>query len=254
MLKTLDNSLQVLEHFTKEHPRWGVRELAKELGMSHSIVYRVLATFEKHGFLIQDPATQKYRLGLKLLEYGSIIRDSFKITDVIYPVMAEIAEATGESIFLTWLDGYEGICIEIAESQQKIKYALSVGSRTPLYAGASNKVIMAYLPVEAQAAIIAKGLKPKTDKVITAETLLAGLKKIRRDGWAYSTGEYSEATFGIAVPLFAANKQIIASLTAAGPEFRMPEEKVQQTLVVLRKGRDKIQDLLDRHIMINPFP
>lgn len=251
MLKTLDNALDVLKYFTREYPQWGVRELAKELNIGHSIVYRILATFEKHGFLIQNDQNKKYQLGIKFMEYGAIIRDTFKVSDIIYPVMKQLSEETGESIFLTWLDGIEGICVEIVESSQKIKYALSVGSRTPLYAGASNKVIMAYLSEEVQESIIAKGLKPKTDRTVTSkEQLLEDLQKILQREWAYSVGEYSESVFGIAVPLFNHNKEVIASLTVAGPEFRMPKEKVESTLQFLHNGRNQIQELLHRNVVM----
>ena len=49
-LKTLDNSLEVLKYFSKENPSWGVRELAKEMNISHSIIYRILATLKIMAF------------------------------------------------------------------------------------------------------------------------------------------------------------------------------------------------------------
>jgi DNA-binding IclR family transcriptional regulator len=247
ILKTLDNSLELLTYFTRANPSWGVRELAKEMNMSHSIVYRILSTFEGHGFLVQNQETKKYELGIKLWEYGAIIRDNLRISDLIYPIMQKLAEKTEESIFLTWLDGLEGICVEIAESSHKIKYALSVGTRTPLYAGASNKVIMAYLLKEVQETIIAKGLKPKTGKtIIQPDQIAADLEKIKKEGWAYSVGEYSDSVFGIALPIFTNRRQIIASLSVGGPEYRMPEEKVAEVLSILREGRDEIEACLDK--------
>jgi Transcriptional regulator len=247
LLKTLDNSLYVLECFTRERPKWGLRELATELGLNHTVVYRILATYQKHGILTQDEETQKYRLGLKLLEYGSIIRDAFKISDVILPIMEKLAEKSNESVFLTWLDNDECICIEIIESSQDIKYALSSGSRTPLYMGASNKVIMAYLSPEAQKRIIAKGLPSKTGKSVLPEKLLQELHKIRTNGWAYTTGEYSESTFGIAVPLFDNKGRIMASLAVCGPEYRIAEAKVKETLSMLLRERDNVQTLLNKY-------
>jgi DNA-binding IclR family transcriptional regulator len=247
VLKTLDNSLTILEYFTKECPAWGLRELAKELEINHTIVYRILTTFVSHGFLTQDPITKKYQLGLKLLEYGSIIRANSGISDIIYPIMKDLSEETGETIFLTWLDKYEGICLEVVESAQRIKFQLSVGSRTPLYLGASNKVMMAFLPRESQELIIAKGMKPKTAVVPSKEKLLGDLQRIKQEGWAFSTGEYTELTFGLAVPLFDSHGQVIASLTVSGPEYRMPVANVDNALLKLLAGRNKIQDLLHQH-------
>ncbi|QUO41408.1 IclR family transcriptional regulator [Brevibacillus composti] len=247
MLKTLDNALDLLTYFTREKRQWGVRELAKEMHVSHTVVYRILATYERYGFVRQEAKTKKYELGFAFLEYGSILRDNLDMTQLIYPVMKKTADATRESVFLTWLDGTEGICLEIAESQQAVKYAFSVGTRTLLYAGASNKVIMAYLPPDVQTAIIGKGLLAKTAHTIQSEErLLDDLSRIREQGWAYSVSEYTDNVFGIAVPLFASDGKVTASLTIAGPDYRMPAEKVPHALEVLQAAKEEIQTYLQR--------
>ncbi|KIL42443.1 IclR family transcriptional regulator [Gordoniibacillus kamchatkensis] len=250
MLKTLDQSLAVLNKFTREHPSWGVRELASEMEMSHSIVYRILATYHKHGFLEQDKETRKYGLGLRFIEFGAMAGDRLGLAERIRPIMKRLSEATGESVFLTWLDGREGVCLDIYESSQLLKYALAVGSRTPLYAGASNKIIMAYLTQGEQERIIAEGLKAgKPPKSFPGkDKLLAGLQNIRQEGWAYSLGDYSDSVFGIAVPLFNRNSEVTASLTVAGPEYRMPQENVAHTLQLLRSARDEVQQVL-QHLL-----
>ncbi|WP_062234486.1 IclR family transcriptional regulator [Fictibacillus sp. FJAT-27399] len=247
-LKTLDNSLELLKYFTKQHPSWGVRELAKEIGISHSIVYRILATFQNHGFLVQNKESKKYELGIRFLEYGHIVQDKMRLSDVIFPIMKGLSEKTEESIFLTWLDAMEGITVEIAESNQRIKFAVSLGTRTPLYAGASCKVIMAFLPKEKQTEIVHKGIAPFTDKtILDTEKLLMDLQDIRKKGWCYSIGEYSESVFGLGVPLFNSKNEIIASLTMAGPEFRMPEHKVPNALEILQMEAQKIQSHLKNY-------
>lgn len=217
------------------------------MNMSHSIVHRIMTTFEAHGFLLQNKDTRKYELGTKLWEYGSIIRDNLRISDVIFPIMQELSRETGESVFLTWLDYHEGICVEIAESPQKLKYAVTIGHRAPLYAGASNKVIMAFLPEDEQQAIVTKGLKPVTGKtIIKPDKLLEDLERIRVNGWAYSVGEYSDSIFGIALPIFSGRREILASLTLGGPEYRMPNDKVVPTLQIMRQRCDEIEGCLHR--------
>lgn len=214
--------------------------------MSHSIVYRVLATFEDHGFLVQNEETQKYELGIKFWEYGQIVKGKLNITDLIIPSMESLALETGESIFLTWIDGLEGICLEIAESSQKVKFAVSIGSRTPLYAGASNKVIMAYLPPEKQEVIITQGLQEITAQtIINPEELRRNLEEIRRLGWCYSVGEYSEEVIGLAVPLFTRKGQVIGSLTVAAPQYRFPESKVKEVTDQLRSRAREVQSNLN---------
>jgi DNA-binding IclR family transcriptional regulator len=247
-LKTLDNSLEILNYFTRETPSWGVRELAKEMGISHSIVYRTLASFEKYGFLEQDPLSKKYELGLRFLEFGQMVKEKMRLSELVYPVMKRLAEQVEESIFLTWLDKADGVTVEIAESAHRIKYEVSLGTRTPLYVGASCKVIMAYLPRDKQQEIISNGLKAFTkNTILDEEKLLKDLSEIKEKGWCYSVGEFSDSVFGLGVPLFNSQNEIIASLTISGPEYRAEEMNTKEALNVLQKAAGKIQDYLKHY-------
>lgn len=248
-LKTLDNSLEVLKYFSKENPAWGVRELAKEMNISHSIIHRILATFENHGFLNQNPETKKYELGLRFLEYGQMVKEKLNLSDFVLPIMKKLSEEIKESVFLTWLDGADGVTVEIAESSQTIKFSVSMGTRTPLYIGASCKTIMAYLPEKKQKDIMDSGMKKLTTETITdPEELLIDLEKIRTQGWCFSTGEYSHSVFGLGVPLFNNKGEIIASLTIAGPNYRKPvEEKLPDMVKVLQYAAMSIQRYFDQY-------
>ena len=55
---------------------------------------------------------------------------------------------TGESVFLTGLDGDEALTLDAMEPDNKVKYSVSLGSRVPLYAGASYRAILAFMPPE----------------------------------------------------------------------------------------------------------
>lgn len=245
ILKNLDTALHILSHFTNKKKTWGVRELAKELDISHTIVYRILSTYEKHGIIQKNTDTSKYQLGMKLLEYGLVIKESFGITDIILPIMKRLSEETQETIFLTWLDGDEGVCLEIAESTQKVKLTATVGSRTKLYAGAWGKAIMAFLPDEIIEANIAQGIEQITSKtIVSPEKLKENLRDIKEQGWCYSVGEYADNTTGIAIPLFNGNNQVIASIAVGGPDYRIGPERVDNIIKYLIKGRDEIQKYL----------
>ncbi|WP_408008469.1 IclR family transcriptional regulator [Pseudalkalibacillus sp. A8] len=247
-LKTLEKSLEVLKCFTEEKSSWGVRELANEINMNHSVVFRILKTFEEYGFLVQNTRTNKYELGLKFFEYSLIVSNKFKISDVFYPYMKELAESTGESVFLTWLDGNEGVCLLIAESDQTVKYTVSVGSRNPLYAGASHKVILAYLPREKQEQIIDKGIIKFTDNTITnSELIFEDLKKIKQQGWSYSIGEYTKDVAGIAVPIFNRHNTIVGSLTVATPSYRINDDKANEIIEKLNNTQKQLQHEILKH-------
>ncbi|UOQ92333.1 IclR family transcriptional regulator [Halobacillus shinanisalinarum] len=246
-LKTLDNSLNVLKYFTNITPSWGVRELAKEMDMNHTIVYRILSTFENHGFLYQNDVTKKYHLGLRFLGYGQIVQKQFNISQAIHPIMERVANQTNESAFLTWLDGHDGVTVDIAESSQQIRFDVDIGSRSPLHAGASCKVMMAYLSKEEQEELIQKGLEELTpNTIVDAEELRADLNTIRDQGWVYSVGEFADQVFGLGVPLFDQGQKILASLTIAGPAYRLSESDVEGHVDILLKEAETIQTFLNQ--------
>lgn len=244
-LKTLENSLEVLKYFTRQTPSWGVRELAKEMEISHSIVYRILSTFEESGYLYQDPETKKYELGLRFLEYGEMVKDRINLSAEVIQAMKRVVEATNESAFLTILDGFEGVTVEMVETSQSIKYAVSIGTRAPLYSGASCKAMMAFLPQEQQRKIIENGLQALTPKTITnPEELIKDLDAIRRQGWCLSSGEYANEVFGLGVPLFDLSGNVFGSLTISGPIYRLPNVENEQTVAILQKEGQHLQRYL----------
>ncbi|MFD1385975.1 IclR family transcriptional regulator [Oceanobacillus oncorhynchi subsp. oncorhynchi] len=240
MLKTLDKAIQVLNCFTKEKTSWGVRELARELNTSHTIISRILKTFENNGFLTQDKETKKYYLGLKFIEFSQIIQERISVTEEVLPIMETISELTKESIFLTWKENNEGVTLAIAESEERIKFSVSIGTRTPLYVGASCKSIMAYVTDDEKMKIIEEAELPDSD----ISELLEELNQINRQGWSYTCGEYSDQVFGLSVPLFDNKQQIIASITIAGPAYRINEEKKAVMLKVLQEETRRIQQMI----------
>ena len=233
-LKTLSKSLDLLDCFTTDRPTWGVRELAKELDMHHTVVHRILATFESHGVLIQNTETLKYHLGLKVLEYSKVVTEQLNIQQYVRPLLKEIADATDESVYLTMLEGKEGVCVSLLLSSQEVKHIIPIGSRSPLYAGASNKVMMAFLSDELQEEIIQEGLQSVTSQTITEPGhLQEQLQKIRSQGWCVSLGELTEDVIGIAIPIIDLQGKVMASVTVAGPKYRFTDEKIEHNLNAL---------------------
>lgn len=245
MLKTLNNAIQVLNCFTDEKYWWGVRELSRELNTSHTIISRILKTFEKNGFVKQNLETQKYCLGFKFIEFNQIIQKKMSITEELLPIMRTISNKTNESIFLTWKENNEGVTLAIAESEERIKFSVSVGTRTPLHVGASCKSIMAFLTDKEKNQIINEYTQLQSKFLITNTTvILDELNEIKNQGWVYTSGEYSDRVFGLSAPLFNKMRQPVASITIAGPEYRVSDDKREKMLNILKEETENIQRII----------
>lgn len=247
MLKTLDLALKVLMMFTREKPTWGGRELANELGLNHTNVYRILETLEKNRFISKDKETKKYSLGYATWELGMIMYETLNVQSLVRPVLKRLMEQTGESIFLTIIDRDEAVTLEAIEPENKVKFSVSAGSRAPLYVGASYRAILAYLPEEFIESVIEKGMVQYTETTMTSpEELKVELAQIKKQGWAKSQGEYTPDVIAVAVPLFDRD-EIIGSITVSGPIYRMSEGKAEEYLPLLKETRDEISQIIQRY-------
>lgn len=247
MLKTLDQSLKVLKMFTKDKPSWGVRELAQELNTNHTNIYRILDTFEKHRFLVQNPDTKKYSLGFAVWELGLTMYESLNVRELFTPLLTDLMKKTGESVFLTTFDGLEAITLDIVETDNKVKFTASMGSRAPLYVGATYRAILAYLPQDTINQVIKLGLRPYTkDSIVDPEELHKELEIIKGQGWAKSSGEYTPDVTAIAVPLFY-NNQIAGSLTVSGPIYRMSDTTIEHNLLLMKETSLKLMDIMEKY-------
>ncbi|WP_067841383.1 IclR family transcriptional regulator [Amphibacillus sediminis] len=244
--KTVMKALNVLEKFTVDRPTWGLRELARELDMSHTIVHRLLSTFETRGYLFQNPETQKYELGIKFMELSNVVEENLKLSQWIEPIMKQVAEETGESVVLTLLDNSEGLFAKIVESNRQVRFAESIGKRSPLYKGASHKVILAFLPEEVQLEIAQQGMLESAEEIVSSDLFLTKLAEIKRREWAYTSGETIQEVAAISVPLFDYQKQVLGSLSVAGPVYRIEQVNPEQVASILKRNCLELSSILSK--------
>lgn len=237
-LKTLDSALALLSYFTVRQSTWGVRELAKYSGVHHAVVHRVLATFAENGYLIQHPETSKYSLGLRLFELGQVVRKTFTPEEIVRPVLEQLARQCGETVFLSWLDGYQGLCIGMVQSQHQLRFSIELGERFALLAGAHAKAILAFQPSAFREAIYQQG----KDSAATRADMEPRLDEVRQNGWAYTYGEAAAGVAGLAVPLWSPNHQaVVGSVSIAGPQQRIGETDQPQLISALLQASKNLE-------------
>ena len=249
-LKTVDRALQVLLQFDEEHPEWSGGELAQSLGLHRSIVYRILTTLQRRGFVTRIGDRGRFRLGNKLVELGNVVLASNDLRQIAHPVLAWLVRETGESAFLTVASEDESVCIDKIDSRRQVRVTLTIGGRYPLYAGASNKILLAYLPSDTVNGLIAKGLESITPRTITEATQLKeDLATIRAQGYAISVGELTPDVAALAVPLRNSNGSVVAALSIAGLASRFGEDRLPSLIsATCQAAGDISTQLLAWHI------
>ncbi|WP_107839577.1 IclR family transcriptional regulator [Metasolibacillus meyeri] len=248
MLKTLNLSIAVLRMFTKEKPTWGGRELAVAMDLNHTNLYRILETFEMNGFITKDPVTKKYSLGIALWELGMNMYDSLNIDQLCIPILEDLQKETGETAIFTVLNGLEALTLLKVEPENKVRFSVSRGSRTPLYVGASYRSMLAYLTEEQISKVIDQPLVAYTERtMVDANEIRQELENIRTKGYAVSQGEYTVDVLAVAMPIFDSNQQIVASVTVSGPLYRFTEQKIEEVIEPLARTKKAIESIIGRY-------
>ena len=227
-IQTIDRMIQIMDCFTIDLNNLGVREVARLTGLSPSVCGRLMMALKDQGLLLQHLSTRAYSVGPKSLRWAEVYTTNLDIRNVALPVINELLIETKETISLYILDGDERLCVERMESAQNVRIVARIGRRLPLYAGSAGKLLLAFLPEKRQEEILSRStLQPFTVKTITdIKTLKVELKTIRKQGYAFSDGEWVEDAAGIAAPIFDIKGDILAALTISGPSFRFTPDKI----------------------------
>jgi DNA-binding IclR family transcriptional regulator len=245
-VKTLDRLVEVLDCFTREQPAWSLAELSTRLNAPKSTLHRFLTGLEAHGILRRDSYDKKWRLGYHSVIWGSVAAESTTLRDLAKPVVCELVETSGETAILTVYHDREVLCIDLCETPHPVRLRMAIGTRRPAHAGASSKVLMAYLPDDEIQAIVRERGLPKlcTNTITDLETLQVELARIRQQGYAESVEETDHGAWGVATPIRDWRGQVVAGIGVAGPTMRYSKEKVTQYVTLCRQAAERISALM----------
>ena len=102
MIQSVDRALAILELF-KDIDYLGLTEIAKKMGIAKSTAFGLVNTLMSKGFLEKDSVTNKYRLGVILLELGGLYSSRLDIRNEALPFMHGLREKTNETVQLSIL-------------------------------------------------------------------------------------------------------------------------------------------------------
>lgn len=116
-------------------------EISEKLELYPNTIHRILDTLKHWGYVEQDFNTQKYQLGLKLLELGMTKLHQMDLVREATPYLKELVKQCNETVHLGVLEEGEVLYIAKEESSQTIRMCSYVGKRAPLYCTALGKVL-----------------------------------------------------------------------------------------------------------------
>ena len=199
-LESVDLTLRLVELLASSKMPKGVTEVAQELGISKTRAHRHLRCLVDLGYAYQDPRTEGYEVGIRVLSLGELVRDRFDVGRLMYPVMAGIGEASGFAVTLASVVENEVTVLEMVPGKGLFEFTIRPGARLGYLSSAHGLVTLAYAPPEALEAELARDGAGPVFK--TAERVRKALQDIRKNGWARSVDGVQPGFGALAAPVF----------------------------------------------------
>jgi DNA-binding IclR family transcriptional regulator len=141
--QTLDRGLRVLSLLAQARDGLSVNDLAASLGVSRTVVYRLLTTLEAHDLVRRD-AEGRARLGFGVARLAGRVHPLLRRAAL--PVLRRLADDVGATAHLTIAEGEEAVAVAVVEpSRTDYHVAYREGARHPLGRGAAGRAIEAGL-------------------------------------------------------------------------------------------------------------
>jgi DNA-binding IclR family transcriptional regulator len=209
------------------HSKLSFNDMVQLSGIPKTSVYRMVLSLEEMGLLDKDEEG-KYSLGLLFLQFGHLVAERLDIRQAALPVMKALHDEVGEAVNLIVQDGNEAIYIEKLDTKQRVRLYTAIGRRTPLYAGACSRVILAFLPPhEREEYLAGTELKAIASGTITdKEKLRLLLAESQAAGYTVSRSELENYTSAVAAPIFNHKGEVTAGISIAGLDVNYQEEKL----------------------------
>ncbi|MGB9594124.1 MAG: IclR family transcriptional regulator [Anaerolineae bacterium] len=234
-VQSVERAIAILQAFSRERPERGVSELARELGVHKSTVYRLLATLERRGLVARNPETERYRLGLELLTLAAQVVEHMDVREIARPHLRDLSERCQETVNLAVL--HEGQVMDLeqfAPPVRSVKNIGWVGRRMPPHCTAAGKVLLAHLPPDKLERFLQSHLDRLTPRTITDPARLREeLDRVRAQGYATAEEELEDGLNALAAPIHDHTGAVVAAVSLAGPAFRVPPVVFPQLAALL---------------------
>lgn len=232
--------LQVLMAFTPEHPIVTVDAIAKGIKVPLSTAYRYIALLREVG-LVTDDGHGGYHLSPRMVELARASRAAFSFIELALPLMEKLRDASGETVTLIRRVGDAAICIERAESAQRVRLSFEVGSSFPLHRGAAPKLLLAHMADREREDYLSRARRVDPEMKRRPGPFSEELATIARQGWSESMEEITPDIWAAAAPVIE-GARLAAALSVAGPSFRLSVRQRARIVALVRRTAEEISE------------
>jgi IclR family transcriptional regulator, KDG regulon repressor len=245
VLESVAIVFKLLDELTLARRQMGVSELARLLNESKVRIYRHISSMKQIGVVEQDPLTEKYRLGAKLMVYGNVASEQFDLRAMAEPYLTRVRDETGQTALLAVATGESTLVVAAVESTSDVVISVKPGTRPPVHCSAQGRVVLAFMDPEESARFLYRKLAPQTGQSLTDPNLIKErLKLIQGRLFEISVGEVMEGITALAAPIFRDQNRLAGSIGIIGGGRDVPDPPSQSALLAIQAAAAELSGRL----------
>jgi DNA-binding IclR family transcriptional regulator len=224
-VRALERALDLLGAFSVAEPELSFSELAARVDLPKSTTVRLLSILEERGYLQRSPETERYRIGIRAFEIGSIYLQTLRLETEAHPFLERLAAETNQTANLAVLDQGQIVHVAVVAPNRSIRFYATIGQRESSHCTGLGKALLAYQPADVVEEVARRwGLPRRTDRTITTiDGLQAELARIREQGYAIDAEESEPGLTCIAAPVWDDRNRVVAALSVSGQSAEYDE-------------------------------
>src|ERR1700730_11322464 len=239
-VQSVDRAVAILEILARDGEA-GVTEVARELDVHKSTASRLLAALDRRGLVTPGTGRGEFRLGVGLVRLAGAASQKLDVVQESRPVCRALAQEVGETVNLAIMSGRDALYLDQVAGPAALSPHNWAGQRIPLHATSDGKVLLAYLSEAELTACLAPPLARFTDRTITdLARFPALLGALPRQGYATAVEELEAGVTAVAAPVRNAEGVVVASISASGPSFRMPADRIPVLAGSVRRAATEV--------------
>ena len=227
-VKSLDRALEVLVRLG-EMQGGTLTEVAAATQESPATLYRVLTTFQAHGFADFNSADQVWNIGPQAFTTGSHFLRRTSLVDRALPIMRQLMVATGETANLGIERDGKVLFLGQVETHAALRAFFPPGTASAMHSSGIGKALLAQMDDARQRRVLADSqLERYTPHTLTEpEAIIADLRLTCARGYAYDAEERNIGMRCIAAPVFNVYGEAVAGISVSGPASRVTTERLE---------------------------
>jgi len=233
-IQVLERSFALFEVLASHKEPVSLKQISAQTGLHPSTAHRILNDLALGGF-VDRPQAGSYRLGMRLLELGNLVKARLDVREAALAPMRELHRLTHQPVNLSMRQGDEIVYIERSYSEHSgMQVVRAIGGRAPLHLTSVGKLFLAMDdPQKVRAYATRTGLAGHTRNSITALAALEReLANVRRLGSARDDEELELGVRCMAAGIYDDQNKLVAGLSISAPADRLEEgwlERVKAT-------------------------